>query len=289
MSDLITEGTKTPPANNPGAAGGGTPPSTQPPAGQGASGTATWRDSLPEEMRSEAMIQQIGSVPDLVKSYMNAQSMIGKKGHILPTDKSPPEEWDMLFKALGRPELDKFEIKKGEANFSEDGLKIFKEQAHKAGLLPKQAQDLFDWFSKSSSEGAKQMEMANKTKIETEFNQFRSTLGDKDAADGQIAIARAAMKEFGGDEFIKFVVDNKLEKSPPLIKMLMKLKPYITEDTIRGEGAANAALTTAEIDSEISSVQNDMSHPYWNAQHPGHKNAQVRMEKLMKTKYANQS
>ena len=39
---------------------------------------ASWRDSLPEELKTNASLEKFSDVSTLAKSYINAESMIGK-------------------------------------------------------------------------------------------------------------------------------------------------------------------------------------------------------------------
>jgi hypothetical protein len=63
-----------------------------------------WKDRLPEEIRGEKGLNNVKSIPDVMKQLTNAQKAIGKDKIALPNENSSPEEWEETYKALGRPE-----------------------------------------------------------------------------------------------------------------------------------------------------------------------------------------
>ncbi len=60
--------------------------------------------SIPETYAKEPWAQSIKSPEDLWNQHANAQTVIGKKGIIIPSDKATPEEIKNFHKALGVPE-----------------------------------------------------------------------------------------------------------------------------------------------------------------------------------------
>ena len=63
--------------------------------------TKTWRDSLPDDLKNNATLANFDNVENLAKSYVHAQSVIGKKGVIKPGEKASDEEWGNFYKELG--------------------------------------------------------------------------------------------------------------------------------------------------------------------------------------------
>ncbi len=97
-------------------------PTGEPPAPQGAPQTFIdadgkfqpgWKEHyVQEEMRADKVYDTFDDVAGSLKMLGSLQSMIGKKGIIVPGEASPPSEWDNFYRELGRPDTkDQFQMK----------------------------------------------------------------------------------------------------------------------------------------------------------------------------------
>jgi len=112
-------------------------------------------DLLPEDLRSDPSLQPFKDVPELAKSFVHAQRMIGMEKLPVPGPNATDEDWNVVYDKLGRPEApDKYELPAPPEGFELDPemASAFRETAHKLGLLPQQAAGLFDWYTKTVSE-----------------------------------------------------------------------------------------------------------------------------------------
>lgn len=75
-----------------------------------------WKEHyLPEEMQSNKVFDTFDDVAGGLKMLGSVQSMIGKKGVIIPGEASPPTEWDNFHRELGRPDTkDQYQMKVAE-------------------------------------------------------------------------------------------------------------------------------------------------------------------------------
>ena len=81
-----------------GAAGG------QGGMGTGAAGTQTsWRDTLPDDLKSDATLNKYSDIPNLAKAHIELQKLIGQKGIIKPGKEASPEQIKAFREALGIP------------------------------------------------------------------------------------------------------------------------------------------------------------------------------------------
>ena len=106
--------------------------------------------SLPEDLRSNPAVVRHKDVGSLVKEYVGAQSLLGRKGVI------PPANWDdeadvgRFYKEIGVPEkhtdydLSKLEV--GE-NWDKDLASGMLERMHKAGLTPRQVEAVMGGYN----------------------------------------------------------------------------------------------------------------------------------------------
>lgn len=72
-----------------------------------------WKEHyVPEEMRADKVFDTFSTVSEGMKMLGSLQGMIGKKGLIVPGEASPPSEWDIFHRGLGRPDTkDLFQMK----------------------------------------------------------------------------------------------------------------------------------------------------------------------------------
>lgn len=127
---------------------------------------------VPEAYAGKPWVEKIKSQDDVWKTLDNAQSLIGKKQQIVPSDGATEEDWNNFYKTIGRPEDAKgYKFKPVEnlpqgidlAPIHEKASSIF----HKAGLTPKQAETVWDMYIKD------ELETVSKTTGETKEQQAK--------------------------------------------------------------------------------------------------------------------
>lgn len=255
--DGQTGGSQGQSAGNPGGDGsgaaGGTAGGTAGGDGGGTSGGQPWYESLSADVKSNGAIRQFKDVESLAKSYIHANAKISQKGVIVPGEKAPDEEWQGFFKSIGVPELDKYEIKAPEGKVQPEMLTKLKETAHKLGVLPKQAQALLEFQLKAQEEAQTTATKQFQTKIQADIEGLRKEWGD--GFGKQVAFAKAAARELGGEETVAHLDKTGLGNDAVLIKLLAKAGALLGEDKIRGEGGTTFGKTPAEIVREHEEMQ----------------------------------
>lgn len=258
---------------------GGTGDSTAGGRGNGGGGNAgsaahlgggegkSWRDSLPEDIRGNAAISSFKDIESLTKSYISAQGMIGKKGVIVPGDKATDDDWNAFYKGIGVPDSDKYEIvAPKEFKGSLDG---FKEQAIKAGLLPKQAASLLEWHTKSEAAQNASKVAAEKIESDKGIATLKNEWGD--AYTKNLGAAELFLKEKGGAEAVAYLQKNNLTMSVPMIKLLSEAGKLMGEDKLREGGVISGGQSPDEIRAEIDEfMANGDKNGLTNKSHPMH-------------------
>jgi len=102
-----------------------------------------WKESLPEDIRHEKILDNLGDFHGTMKQLVHAQRMIGKNKVVIPDDKSPDSDWDVFYNAIGRPKtVGDYKFVKDEnlpEELYDDGMiSRFLEGAHKVGFTQKQ-------------------------------------------------------------------------------------------------------------------------------------------------------
>jgi hypothetical protein len=254
------------------------PPAAAPPA---PAAGASWRDSLPEELKASPQLQKYGDVSELAKAYVNAERLIGSDKIPIPGKHATESDWNAFYQKLGRPETsDKYDIKLPEGSKVDDKLVVaFKEAAHKAGMLPKQAQGVMDWWAQTSKARVEEMNTQMKAAHDKEIGALKAEWGE--AFDREIDTARVAIAEFGDGSLGEWLTKSGLDTHPQMIRLMNRIGKSLAEDKIQGNGStANMGVTPAEAQSRINSMMADRNGPYYDSSHPNHKAAVAEMQEL---------
>ena len=159
-----------------------------------------FKSLIPEDYKEEKSLQNFSNMDDFVKSYLHSQKLVGADKIPVPNKMATDEDWKAVYDRLGRPETPdgyKYDLPK-ETKLEEKTLKAFSEEAHKLGLLPKQAQGIINYYN-SLAEQTEQAATVNEEASRAEAEvQLRKEYGP--AYDLKIAQARnLATNTLGGD------------------------------------------------------------------------------------------
>jgi len=250
-----------------------------------------WKANLDPAIKDHPCLANFNNSEDVVKSYVGVQPIIGREKIPLPPENATKEDWDMVFDRLGRPStIDGYKIApakmpEGFPAQSEEKLKGFKAKALELGLLPAQADSLYQWYMGDvSAEYNNHMEGLAVKKGDAEAG-LRKEWGK--GYDAKIASARQVVNEFGDPEFGE-LIDSGLGNDPRFLKFLAKLGGKISEDGIT-TGQPEVTLTPEEAMGEIRKIQGDPKHPYFDKMHPEHELSVRRMKDLYELAYPSQS
>lgn len=251
---------------------------------------ADWRAGITDtELREHPSLRDIKDINGLAKTFVNQAKMIGQSRLEVPNEKWTDQQWNDFYAKAGRPE--KAEGYKVERPQLPDGMtydegleKGALEAFHAAGLNPKQAKALFDWYNGSQSQRFQQM-AGDHTK---EFDQAVATLkkeyGDK--YDSTIANAKLVVERVGGKDLLAKINQAGLGRDPDMIKFLAHAGSFMQED--RAGVATDQGFVTSKEQAtlEISRIRGDkeMMAAYNDASHPNHKNVQEALARLYKVK-----
>lgn len=167
----------------------------------------SFRDSWPEEYRTDPVFKNFNTPEDILKSYRSAAKMVGlDKGEVArkPKADAPQAEWDAYYDFNGRPKTaDDYKFEKaGDVQFEPDFQKRIREFAYKSGLNDKQ----FDSFVEFAAGYSKEL-------LE----------GDVKAIDGLLSGEKAALqKEWGAAYEQKLALMEKARKAYGLDKVFEK-------------------------------------------------------------------
>ena len=233
---------------------------------------STWKESISETYRNDPSIEKFTEIDALAKSYINATRMIGQDKIVVPNKNSTEEVWEEAYTKLGRPETpDQYNLKieSDVVKMDDSAIKSFAEQSHKLGLNNKQAEGILDFY-KNNMEG-----IAQQSKIDTETAQAQSEQVLRQEwgreFDAKVKQAGAIAKANINPEVLDMTLSNgtRLGDHPEIIKGFAKIASMMSEDKMVTTESENVN-SNADIETEISSITNDINGPYWNKSHPDH-------------------
>lgn len=265
--------------NDGGDAGGGN--------GDGGS-AASWRDTLPDELKNEGAIQSFSDVTALTKSYVHAVKNLHADKISLPGKHATAEDWRAVHHKLGLPEkVEDYTIEKGKHEIDEEFFTEFKAKAHEHGILPAQAQKVFDWFQEKSAGAMQGVLDADEAEVTADTAALKKEWGD--GYDKQLFMAKAAVTHFGDDDLVKYLNETGLTNNIHLTKLMAKVGATLSEDKIAGQGAGIPGKTPAQAKQEVDEIMGDMKGPYWVKEHPRHKEMVETVTSLKKAMAAGQN
>lgn len=259
--------------------------------GAGATGTNSttqgntppdWRSTLPKELQENASLKRYKSVNDLAGAYINAEKLISGDKMAVPNKNWTDADWKNFYAKAGVPEKVedyKVEFKEG-VTIDEDFAKSFRENAHKLGVHPKQAQALADWFSELNTGAETKIAQQQKAEFDKQVSALKQEWGN--AFDLNIKRANKLIQDMGAHEHFHKMGYG---ADPVLMKYLAGVAKdkYSDPKIFEGGGGGGSQRTPAEIDAAIGKLM--MSDAYQSGGHPGHKAAVEEMAALHQEKF----
>ena len=229
-----------------------------------------WKSNLSDDIRADKSLENINDIESLAKSYVHAQKLVGADKIPVPNKFATDKDWDAVYEKLGRPKTAdeyKFDVK----DVDQAGLNSFKEQAHKMGLLPHQANEMVKWYQTNETATlAAKDETAEKARTESVAN-LKQEFGL--AFDQKLKAASAMAKQYVAADVLDAPMadGSKLGDNPAIIKAFANLAEKMGEDQFV-TASGPTYLTPKQIDKQIGELTAPDS-AYWDKQHPNHSQA----------------
>jgi hypothetical protein len=260
--------------------------------GANAAGTPSFRDQIPQEFREAGWLKNVNDLPTLIKNYSNAQKMIGADKIPLPGPNATAEELRGVLSKIGLPEkLEDYkpEIPKEIQQYIDPKfMEGYSKFAHEAGILPGQAAKVVEYLTKMNLE----QEAARVEQIKGQIVENQKALKTEwgQAYDENIARARAAIKQFGGDDALKHARERGYTNDPAFVKLMAKAGEALGEDVIKGEGGTGASVLSPEqARAKLAEIKAaGLTHPYYDTKHSGHEAAKEERRKLFAAAFPEQ-
>ena len=232
----------------------------------------SWKSSISEEFRNDPNIEKFTEIDALAKSYINATRMIGQDKVAVPNKNSTEDQWNEVYSKLGRPETaDKyaFDVESETLPFDEGAVKSFAEQSHKLGLNNTQAQGILEFYKNNMETSAQQATVNTETAQAQAETELRAEWGKE--FDNNVSKASALAKANMNPEILDLQMQDgtRIGDHPEIIKGFAKIAGMLSEDKLVST-ESESVNSIKDLQSEISSITNDTTGPYWNNKHPDH-------------------
>ena len=241
----------------------------------------SWLDQikdLPDDIKKDPSLKPFKDMGGVLKSYVNAQKMIGKDRAILPTDKSSPEDWANFYKKMGLPEKEKYEFKLPEGAEKTAILDAIKEAAYQNGILPRQMEPVLKSYFDKAKEAQELAKAEATKKMEEQIGGLKKEWGN--AYEKNLGLAKEALKAFGDEDLVGWLNESGAGNNIHLIKLLNNIGSKLVESPMKGTGdASTGALSPHEVQARIGDIMADPA--YWDGNNPKHRPLVDELTRLM--------
>lgn len=270
--------------------------------------TNSFADLLPEDLRVEPSLKDFKDVGSLAKSYVNAQRMIGSSvripsndaskevidefykkitsvpGVMRAPDETNPESMEAFYRQLGRPDKPedyKVEVPEG-FQVDTDSYSEFTKLAHSLGLNNKQVEAIAKFDLERSMRAMDQTTNLRETAEETLKKNWGPEYQTRMSAAKEVV--RIYSEKF--PDAMQEVVNGPAGNNPAVIAMLAELGRHLSEKGVISQDASRRfGMSSDEAMDNIKEIHANKQHPYWNPQHPEHKAAREKVDKLYRIAY----
>lgn len=262
------------------AAAAATEPTTPAPA------APSWRDTLPPEIREAPSLGKYQDVASLAKGYVEAQTLIGRKGAIIPKEGDSPEVTAAFRQAMGvpdKPEGYEIKVPEGlpEGVWNDAAAGQLRSWAHELGLTPAQAQGLAERYAQMGGTAVQQSAEATETELRKEWGV---------AFQAKMKSANEALRSIGGEDLAQYLQTSGLGNHPAMVRAWAKIGEGMGEDRPAGMGTGRSSgvMTPSEAKAERMKIMGDKESAYWNRRDPAHSMTVQRVTDLMRMEGAAQ-
>jgi hypothetical protein len=225
--------------------------------------TPDWLKTLPEEFQEQASLKTYKDLPSFVKSALEAEKLIGKKGIVKPGENATPEELDRYYKDLGRPDKpEEYSFKKPadwpeNVPFAENMIPKVQEIFHKRGIPADQAQGIWNDYHEVIKSEYEQHAGVSEKQVQEGLAALKQEWGGEEKYAANIETAKIAVREFGGDGLVDFLNTSGLGDHPALIKAFANAGKGLREDGFVGNTSSSSTNTVEGAKAEIEKLSND--------------------------------
>lgn len=241
---------------------------------------------LPDDIKNNPSITPIKTVTDLAKRTINAESLVGADKVVIPGKDATPQDWEEVYKKLGRPDTpETYNLKPTpdlpEGVISEDRVKEYAAKVHELGLSTKQTNELFQWYQDKLLGDQTAMDEVQSQQAENAAEQLKREYGN--AFDEKVRLANSVFRNTnGGDEARAAIKEKGLDNDTRIIKWAIELGAAMGEDRMLGLDGGRGGQGAQTPDAAQAKIKELMSKPaYADKYHAEHETVMAEVKTLL--------
>ena len=210
-----------------------------------------------EEFRNDSTLNIFTSQDAFIKAVLADRKDNGVAVKI-PGENATEEDWGKFYDKLGRPEsLEAYglskELPEG-LDFSEELYNGFTKEIYSAGLSKKQAEQIYNWYNKTSAEMAKDIDARIQASYKKSVDDAVANLKKEWGTDYQknLDSAVAMANKFLSPATKQYLNATKLGNNPLLIKDFYNLSKQVSGAQMRGDGPSGNVSSLAELEAKMA-------------------------------------
>lgn len=237
-----------------------------------------WKNSLPEDLRSEACLDNVKNFATLAKSYVNSQKMIGKNKIALPGENASQEEIDAFYSAIGRPakaeeyKHDNVKLPPG-IILDDSAVAEFRNFAFQHGISQKTFEQALAFDVERVRKAQEAAINAHNQEYTATMNKLQQQYGDNLPA--RIAQVDKALTTFGIKDIF---VEKGLTNNYQIFEALANIGARISESRLAA-GDVPQKFTSPQ--QQIDEIYSDPNSPIYQMDHPKHDAMVAEVKRLM--------
>jgi len=230
-----------------------------------------WKSHVRTDLKDSPLIKKFEDTPDglnkALESHANLEKLLGHEKVPLPKDEKDVEGWARFNKALGVPDNpDGYKLPDAKVPESLKDLtfdkKAFSQVALEAGLMPKQAQALWNKYTQMQTGAYEKHLKQVQERVTESINTLRQEWGD--SYNVNVEMGQLVINKFAPSEEAAEYLTAALTQSADGIKFLSKIGEQFAENKISDFQQKRFSLSPDEASAEIQKILNDPAHPYTN-------------------------
>lgn len=277
--------------------------------GGGGGGQESWRDTLPDDLKTDASLLDVPDIATLAKRFVDTKAMVGNSFRI-PGEDASDEDWKkfneglmkqvpslmykpdatdkdalgVVYDQMGRPEKPEGyevpEIDNQGLQLNMDLAETFKAVAHKYGLNKDQYQGVIKELTETSITQALEVRAG----VDKDVKGLVDEWGHAYERNKDMALAIA--KQTGAPENLISLMAG---PTPPteLVKFFHSLSTSLKGEglNLTGDKGVDGVMTPTEAQEQMAEMRRNREHPLNIPSDPQHKNALDKFAKLVKYAY----
>lgn len=236
------------------------------------------KGALAPELRDQPVLATIKDLPDLVTRFVHAERLVGGEKIHRPTEKSPPQDWDRFYNALGRPEnadgYDLGDFAPPEGLPWDEGLqKSLLPELHKAGLTNQQVNAVVRSYAEKQAESLAAQQQQQTEQMQTLERELKQKYGQ--AYESKVSLANRLFARMFGDRYqemaqVKLADGHTLGNHPVFIEAFLAAAEALGEDKLVGQGEVPAILEPATAQERAREFEQQHHKALTDKKHPEH-------------------